>query len=113
MAEYEALLLGLKLVKSLEAVRISILGDSNLIIQQMKGNFVTNDLKLRAYRGVAAEILNTFLKSQLTKISRNHNLHAHSLAKFSSTCKLPFQPNHLFTAEIKHRLTIPDNVKNW
>jgi len=33
MAEYEALLLGLKLIRSLGATKISILGDSNLIIQ--------------------------------------------------------------------------------
>lgn len=51
MAEYEALLLGLKLIRSLGATRISILRDSNLIIQQMKGNFVTNDLRLRVYKG--------------------------------------------------------------
>jgi len=113
MAEYEALMLGLKIIKNLGAVRISILGDSDLVIQQMKGNFLTNDLRLRAYRGAAIEILNTFLESQLTKISRNHNLHAHSLARFASTCKLSFEPNHHFTAEIKHRPTVPDNVKNW
>lgn len=29
------------------------------------------------------------------------------------TCKLPFKPNHHFTAEIKHRPVVPDNVKNW
>jgi len=103
MAEYEALLLGLKLIKSLGATRVSILGDSDLIIQQMKGIFVTNDNRLRAYRSPAIEILNTFTESQLTKISRSHNLHAHNLATFASTCKLPFEPNHHFTAEIKHR----------
>jgi len=113
MAEYEALLLGLKLIKNLGATKISILGDSDLIIQQMKGNFVTNDLRLRAYRGAAIEILNTFSDHQLTKIPRKHNLHAHSLATFASTCKLPFEPNHHFTAEIKHRPAVPDNVKNW
>ena len=59
------------------------------------------------------EILDTFLETQLTKIPRNQNLHAHSLATFASTCKLPFKPNHLVTAEIKHRLAVPDNVKNW
>ena len=51
MDEYEALLLGLKLIKSLGETKISILGDSDLTIQQMKGNFVTNYLRLRAYRG--------------------------------------------------------------
>jgi len=50
MAEYEALLLGLKLIKDLEATKVSILGDSDLIIQQIKGTFVTNDNRLRAYR---------------------------------------------------------------
>jgi len=33
MAKYEALLLGLKLIKSLGATKVSILGDSDLIIQ--------------------------------------------------------------------------------
>ena len=79
----------------------------------MKGNFVTNDNRLRAYRHAAIEILNTFSESQLTKISRSHNLQAHSLATFASTCKLPFEPNYHFTAEIKHRPVVPDNIKNW
>lgn len=79
----------------------------------MKGNFVTNYFRLRAYRGATIEILNTFSDHQLTKISRKHNLHAHSLETFSSTCKLPFEPNHHFTAKIKHRPIVPNNVKNW
>ena len=36
-----------------------------------------------------------------------------SLETFASTCKLPFEPNHHFTTEIKHRPTVLDNVKNW
>jgi len=60
MAEYEALLLGLKLIRGLGATKVSILGNSDLIIQKMKGNFVTNDNRLRAYRKATTEILNTF-----------------------------------------------------
>lgn len=55
MAECEALLLGLKLIRDLGATKVSILGDSDLIIQQMKGNFVINDNRLRAYRTSATE----------------------------------------------------------
>ena len=84
MAEYEALLLGLKLLKALGAAKVSILGDSDSIIQQMKGNFVTNDNRLRAYRSAATEILNSFTESKLAKISRSHNMHDHSLATFAS-----------------------------
>lgn len=67
MAEYEALLLGIKLVKSLQATKVSILGDSDLIIQQIKGNFVTNDKILKTYRAAAADILKSFTKFQITK----------------------------------------------
>jgi len=88
MAEYEALLLGLKLLKTLGAAKVSILGDSDLIIQQMKGNFVTNDNRMRVYRTAATNILNAFTEFNLAKISRSHNIHAHSLATFASTCKL-------------------------
>lgn len=31
---------------------------------------------------------------------------------FSSTYKLPFQPNHQYTAKIRHRPSIPDNLTN-
>jgi len=113
MAEYEALLLGLKLLKALGTKKVSILGDSDLVIQQMKGNFVTNDNRMRAYRNVATNILSAFTDFQLDKISRNHNIRAHSLATFASTCNLPFGPNHHFIAEIKHRPTVPNNVRDW
>ena len=113
MAEYEALLLGLKLVKSLQAIKVSILGDSDLVIQQVKGNFVTNDKRLRSYRSAAAELLNSFTEFQITKIPRTQNLHAHSLATFASTCKLPFEPHHRFTVEVKHRPSIPNNINDW
>lgn len=43
MAEYEALLLGLKLVKILGAIRVSLIGDYELIIKQIKGKYLTMD----------------------------------------------------------------------
>ena len=89
------------------------MGDSDLVIQKVKGNFVTNDKRLRTYRSAVAEALNFFSEFQITKIPRTHNLHAHSLATFASTCKLPFEPHHCLIAEVKHRPSIPNNVKDW
>ena len=74
---------------------------------------MTRDPKLGYYRGTIVEILNTFLETNLAVIRRKHNMKAHSLAMFASTCKLPFQPNHQYTAKIRHRLAILDNLKNW
>ena len=40
-------------------------------------------------------------------------MQAHSLATFASTCKLPFQPNHQYTVEVRHMPVIPNNLKYW
>jgi len=113
MAEYEALLLGLKLVKRLGAIRVSIMGDFELVIKQINVVYMTRDPRLGFYRGTFVEILNTFLETKLAVIPRKHNMQAHSLAMFAITCKLPFQPNHQYTTEVRHRPAIPDNLKNW
>ena len=84
MEEYEALLLGFKLVKRLGAIMISILGYSELIVQQIKGKYSTNDPRLKYYRDTVIEILNTFMETKLAKIPRKHNLQAHSLAMFKN-----------------------------
>ena len=74
---------------------------------------MTRDPRLSFYTGTIVEILNTFLETKLAVIPRKHNMQAHSLAMFANTCKLPFQPNHQYIAEVRHRLDIPENLKNW
>ena len=74
---------------------------------------MTKDPRLSCYRGTIVEILNTFLETKLTVIPSKHNMQAHSLAMFANTCKLAFQPKHQYTVEVRHRPTIPDNLKNW
>lgn len=74
---------------------------------------MTRDPRLILYRGTIVEIMNTFLETKLAVIPRKHNMQAHSLAMFSSTCKLPFQPNYQYISEVRHIPAIPDNLKNW
>ena len=47
IAEYEALLLGLHLLKDLGAKKISVQGDSELIIRKIKGEYSAKNLRLR------------------------------------------------------------------
>ena len=70
IAEYESLLLGLQLLKKLQAQRISILGDSELIIRQIKGGYSTINPRLREYRNAALDLLKTFEKYELIFIPR-------------------------------------------
>jgi len=74
--------------------------------------YMTKDTRLSCYRGTIVEILNTFLETKLVVIPRKHNMQAHSLAMFASTCKLPFQPNYQYTAKFRHIPVIPNNLKN-
>jgi len=46
MAEYESLILGLQMVRKLGAKIVSILGDSELITKQIKGEYSVNNPRL-------------------------------------------------------------------
>jgi len=87
--------------------------DSELVIKKIDVVYMSKDPRLSYYRGTILEILNTFLETKPVVIPRKHNMQAHSLAMVSSTYKLPFQPNHQYIAEVRHKPSIPDNLKNW
>ena len=53
MVEYEALIMGLKVLKELGAKNIAVHGDSKLVINQVKGIYQTNHPRLRVYRNLA------------------------------------------------------------
>ena len=79
-AEYEALIAGLKILKKLNAKRISVYGDSELIIKQVKGEYEAKHPRLRAYRNAVLDILKTFPEYTLRAVPRMQNLIADSLA---------------------------------
>ena len=63
--EYEALMLGLKLLKKVGAKQIMVRGDSELIIKQTKGEYATKHPCLRAYRNVVLDALKCFTEVDL------------------------------------------------
>lgn len=88
------------------------MGDSESVIKQINVVYMTKDPKLCFYRGTNVEIMNTFLQNNLVDTPRKHNILSYSLEMFANTCKLPFQPNHQYTYEVKHTLAIKNNLKN-
>ena len=60
IAEYEALHLGLQLLKKLGAKRITVHGDSELVIRQINGEYTAKHPRLKAYRDDAIDLLKTF-----------------------------------------------------
>jgi len=92
MAESEALILGLQMVRKLGAKRVSIMGDSELIIKQIKGEYCVNNPRLSQYKDILLDLIKDLLETDFAAIPRKQNMQAHSLATFASTCKFPFSP---------------------
>jgi ribonuclease HI len=57
MAEYEALILGLKVLKELGVKRIAVHEDFELIINQVKGIYQSKHPRIRAYKNLALDLL--------------------------------------------------------
>jgi hypothetical protein len=49
----------------------------------------------------------------ITFIQRSLNQHVDSLSLAASNFKTPILPNLRFEVEVRHKPSIPDNIKNW
>ncbi|GKV49673.1 hypothetical protein SLEP1_g56411 [Rubroshorea leprosula] len=84
VAEYEALLLGLRLAAELKVKRLQIYSDSQLVVNQINSMCEVIDPILAKYVAAVSELKNRFERFQLTKIPRAENEHVDSLSKLAS-----------------------------
>ena len=90
VAEYEALLLGLHALKDLGAQRIRVLGDSELVINQVIDSYQTKHPRMRAYRNEVWDMIgNLFTEYTIKVIPRYENTVADSLAVVAGKFKTP------------------------
>ncbi|KAI5343814.1 hypothetical protein L3X38_011690 [Prunus dulcis] len=83
-AEYEALLAGLRLAKSMNAKQIRIHSDSQLIVNQVTADFAAKDASMYAYLSTARRLLQSFQAYEIKQIPRGENSHADALARLAS-----------------------------
>ena len=79
--EYEALLKGLKLAKSIEAKSILILGDSQLVMGQVNGMCEAKEERMKKYIEKVLQIVKKFKETNFVQIPREENMEADALAK--------------------------------
>jgi hypothetical protein len=109
MAKYEALILGLRTLKELGAKRIAMHGDYELIINQLNGIYHSRHPRLRTYRNLVLDLL----ESDLSLIPRGGNEIADALDTSALVFKIPIFSNKKYDIEVKHRPAVPDNIKYW
>lgn len=83
VAEYRALLLGLKRAKDLGATEIEILADSELMVRQIQGKYRVKNEGLRPLFQEAMRLLKQFQKYSINHIDREENSEADRLANLA------------------------------
>ena len=80
-AEYEALLKGLELTKSLGAESILIQGDSQLVIGQVNGTYEAKEERMKKYLNKVRRLIKKFSEAHFVQVPREENMEADTLAK--------------------------------
>jgi ribonuclease HI len=114
VVEYEALVLGLRDAKDMGIQEISVFGDVELIVQQIKNLYQAKKPRLMTYRNKVWDLVDSFLLAfNISFIPRKENTMANSLAISASNFRIPFPLELKYDVEVKYRPSIPDNVKHW
>ena len=87
VAEYEALLHGLRMAKEIGISRIQCFGDSDLVAQQVSGTWDTKDPNMAAYRAAVDEMAKCFVGYEVKHIPRAENMAADALSRLGSARK--------------------------
>jgi ribonuclease HI len=114
VAEYEALVLGLRAAKDMGIQEISIFGDVELIVHQVRNIYQAKHPRLRSYRNEVWDLVdNFFLAFNISFIPREENIMADSLVVSASNFRVPLPPKLRYDVEVNYRPSVPDNVKHW
>jgi ribonuclease HI len=114
VAEYEALVLGLRAAKEMEIREIAVFGDAELIVQQVKNIYQTKHPHLKNYRNEVWDLIDSFfLDFNISLIPREENAPTDFLAFSASLFKVPVLLAVRSDVEIRYRPSVLDNVKHW
>ena len=79
VAEYKALLLGIERAAALGASELELVGDSELVVKQVKGEYKVKDATMRELHGQVREALRGFDQWSIRHVRREHNAEADRL----------------------------------
>jgi ribonuclease HI len=79
IAEYRALLLGIELAKAHGATEVKLIGDSELIVKQVRGEYRVKDAGLRPLHAEAVKALSDFERWSISHVRREKNAQADAL----------------------------------
>ncbi|GFZ01032.1 hypothetical protein Acr_14g0006670 [Actinidia rufa] len=84
-AEYEALLAGLRVATELGAQSLEVFSDSQLVVNQVQGDYLAKDARMIAYLGEVKAVSAKIKEFKIHQIPREDNKKADALANLAST----------------------------
>ncbi|KAK3004298.1 hypothetical protein RJ639_018394 [Escallonia herrerae] len=127
-AEYEFVIAGLELALQIPIIELTIYGDSQLVVKQLRGEYTVRRTNLVPYHERANQLLSQFRKVQIFHIRRGVNARADSLVGLATSMTLPdnktititvgerrvLQPlNQVPQLEPVFIINMIENVKDW
>lgn len=79
VAEYKALLLGIERAAALGASELELVGDSELVVKQVQGEYKVKDATMRELHAQVKEALGSFERWSIRHVRREHNAEADRL----------------------------------
>jgi ribonuclease HI len=79
VAEYRALLLGIERARAFGAAELDLVGDSELVVRQLKGEYKVKDPGLRELHAQVRAALAGFERWSIRHVRREHNAEADRL----------------------------------
>ena len=79
-AEYEALVIGLEILLELRAKDVRVIGDSQLVLRKLKGEYKCNNLLLTPYFIALIQLLDSFDNVEFEYVPKESSWKANELA---------------------------------
>lgn len=111
--KYEALMLGLNILKEKKERKFYVYGDSELVIKKVNGLYQTKNPKMKAYQNGVLDVLESFTEYKIVVILINQNNVADSLSTIASDFKMLVEPSRKYEVEVRHKPFVLDNIDNW
>ena len=83
--EYEALLVGLRVVSNLGVKEVEVYSDSWLVVNQVQGRFEAKDPQMMKYLRLVKQTMDRFPCVKMVQVARGQYRHADSLATLASS----------------------------
>jgi ribonuclease HI len=114
VAEYEALLQGLRKALDMRIQNLIVFGDSEIVVRQVRNSIHCLTPHLKCYQSEVWSLINQFSAFNINSIPRSSNVEADLLANVASKL-LPadgLSPS-TFSVELLFRPCVPNNITSW